>query len=84
MLKGNLEIIILVGIVIGGIYYSINRGESLWVRKPILLDSTCYGVDVPNSIKLSNVEHFCSCIKMGGHVSQQENTKYCVKQFVEP
>lgn len=83
MFKGNLPIFILIAVVIGGIYYSINSGNSLLVRKPPMLDSKCYGVDVPNSVKISDMANFCSCIKVGGHVSKEENYNYCLNRFNE-
>lgn len=81
MLKGHSAILILIAIVVGGIYYSINSANSLLVRKPFMLDSKCYGVNVAKSLKLSDMANFCACIKMGGHVSKAENYKYCLNQF---
>lgn len=81
MFKGNYPIIILIAVVAGGIYYSINSGNSLIVRKPLMLDSKCYGIDVPKSVKVGDMANFCSCIKAGGHVSREANYNYCLNRF---
>ena len=83
MLRKNSPILFLIITVAGGIIYSIYSGNSLLVRKPLMLDSRCYNVDVPKSIKYNKVELFCSCVHAGGHVSKDENYKYCLNKFTE-
>ena len=52
-------------------------------RKPARIDSRCYGVDVPKTIQYNDAELFCSCVHANGHVSKEENYKYCVSRFVK-
>ena len=82
LLKNNSPILILLIIVIWGVLYSLT-GNSIFVRKPSVLESECYGIDVPDSIKANKTRYFCSCVRMGGHVSKEENYKYCVNQFTD-
>jgi hypothetical protein len=81
MLKRNAPILVLICIVVGGVWYSLSSGNSLFGRKPLRIDSRCYGVDVPKTIKYNQTENFCSCVHIGGHVSKEENYKYCVSRF---
>jgi len=81
MLKKHSSILTLIVIVCGGIFYSMYSSNSLFPRKPVRLDSRCYGVDVPRLIKYNQIENFCSCVHVGGHVSKEENYKYCVNLF---
>ena len=80
LLKNNLPILILLIIVIGS--YSLAE-NSIFVRKPSVLESECYGIDIPDSIKANKTRYFCSCVRMGGHVSKEENYKYCVNQLTD-
>lgn len=81
MFKRNAPILVLIFIVVGGVWYSLASGHSLFGRKPLRIDSRCYGVDVPKTIKYSQTENFCSCVHIGGHVSKEENYKYCASRF---
>lgn len=81
ILKRNALILFLLCIVIAGVWYSFTSGHSLFGRKPLRIDSRCYGVDVPKTIKYNQTENFCSCVHIGGHVSKEENYKYCVSRF---
>ena len=76
-------IFILLFTIIGGIWYSISSGSSVLGRKLARIDSRCYGVDVPKTIQYSDAELFCSCVHANGHVSKEENYKYCVGRFVK-
>jgi len=83
MFKNNSPIIFIIITVVGGIWYSVSGDNSILARKPTRIDSACYGVDVPESIKYNKAELFCSCVHAGGHVSKEENYKYCVNRFIE-
>jgi len=76
-------VVTLILIVVGAIWYSIYGGHSFLARKPSQIDAACYGVDVPESIKYNKAELFCSCVHAGGHVSKEENYKYCVNKFTK-
>lgn len=76
-------VVTLILIVVGAIWYSIYGGHSLLVQKPARIDSSCYNVDVPEKIKYKDAELFCSCVHSGGHVSKEENYKYCVNKFTK-
>ncbi len=76
-------VVTLILIVAGAIWYSIYGGHFFLARKPARIDSRCYNVDVPKEIKYKDAELFCSCVHAGGHVSKEENYKYCVNKFVE-
>lgn len=81
MFRKNSSILTLIFVVLGGIFYSIYGLNSFFLRKPVRIDSRCYGVDVPKTIKYNEMENFCSCVHIGGHVSKEENYKYCVSRF---
>ena len=81
MIKNNFPIIVLFTIVIFGVWYSIYSGNDVLSRKPSLIDSRCYGIDVPSTIKYNQSELFCSCVHAGGHISKDENINYCTKKF---
>ena len=81
MFRKNSSILTLIFVVLGGIFYSIYGLNSFLPRKPVRIDSRCYGVDVTKTIKYNEMENFCSCVHIGGHVSKEENYKYCVSRF---
>ena len=81
MFKKNSPIIFLIITVVGGIWYSVSGDSSVLGRKLNRTDSRCYGVDVPESVKYNKTEFFCSCVHAGGHVSKEENYKYCANRF---
>lgn len=83
MLKKNSPILMLIITVVGALIYSVYGGSNLFLRKPSMVDSKCYGVDVPSSVKYHKAELFCSCIHVGGHVSKEENYKYCLDRFTK-
>ena len=80
-IKNNFPIIVLFLMVVGGFAYPFYSGKWLVANRLSDIDSKCYGVDVPESITYNKAILFCSCVHANGHVSKEENYKYCERKF---
>ncbi|MGX5699558.1 hypothetical protein ACWKWF_08140 [Acinetobacter kookii] len=77
----NKEIWILILIVVGGIYYSIESNNRISLSSPGNIDFHCSGIHVPSEIKFNNMDLFCSCVRMGDISKREERQEYCLGKF---
>lgn len=77
----NKEILVLILIIVGGIYYFIKSGNRVSLFTLGEIDFHCSDVHVPSEIKYNDIELFCSCVRMSNSGNIEQRQQRCLAKF---